>query len=75
MEASTSTGGSGKINDVAKLGAITLKVFEVKITSKDKNVSKGTASLGQSSEIGEKELKGRNVTLQSRYAKPRLLIV
>ena len=75
MEASTSTAGSGKSNSVAKLGTITLDVSDVEITGKDHNASSGTASLGQSSEIAEKELKGRNVTLQSRYAKPHLLIV
>ena len=75
MEASSSTAGSGRSNDVAKLGTITLNVFDVKITGKRKKASKRTASLGQSFEIAEKELKGKNVTLQSRYAKPHLLIV
>ena len=75
MEASTSTAGSGKSNSVAKLGTITLDVFDVELTGKINNPSKKTASLDQSSEIAEKELKGRNVTLQSRYAKPHLLIV
>ena len=75
MEASTSTAGSGKSNSVAKLGTITLNVFDVEIMGRDYNASSGTVRLGQSSEIAEKELKGRNVTLQSRYANPYSLIV
>ena len=68
MEASSSVAGSGGSNGVAKLGTITLDVFEVEVTGKDHIANSGAPSLSQSSEIAEKELKGRNVTLQSRYA-------
>ena len=70
MEASTSTAGSGKSNSVAKLGTITLDVFDVEIMGTDYNASSKTVSLGQSSEIAEQELKGRSVTLQAGYADP-----
>ena len=60
--------GSGKSNSVAKLGTITLEVFDIKVTGKTHYASNGAASLGQSSEIAEKELKGRDVTLQAGYA-------
>ena len=68
VEASSSTAGSERSNGVAKLGTITLDVFEVEVTGKEYIASSGAPSLSQSSEIAEKELKGRNVTLQSRYA-------
>ena len=68
MEASTITAGSGKSNSAAKLGTITLDVFDIEITPKIYSASGETVSLGESSEIAEKELKGRDVTLQSRYA-------
>ena len=71
VEASTSTVSS---MSVARLGTIRVDVFDVKITRKSQDASSGMASLDQPSEITEKELKGRNVTLQSRYASFPLLV-
>lgn len=70
MEVSTSTASSGKRNSVANLGTITLDVFDENVTRKIDSTGDGAIRLGQSSEIAEKELKGRNVTLQAGYANP-----
>ena len=70
-----STAGSGKRNSLAHLGTITLNVFDVKVTKKRSGYDAGAIRLGQPSEIGEKELKGRDVTHQATYANPILLIV
>lgn len=70
MEASISTAGRGKNNGVANLGTITLDVFDDQITPVSNSTGFGDVRLGQSPEIAEKELKGRNVTLQTKYANP-----
>ncbi len=75
MEASTSTAGSGKTNSVANLGTITLGVFDRQVISRRYSTDISAVRLGQSSEIAEKELKGRNVTLQATYANLSLLMI
>ena len=75
VEASTSTAGSGKSNSHANLGTIALDVFDEKVTRQIDHPGISAARLGQSSEIAEKELKGRNVTLQATYANPSLLMI
>ena len=75
MEASTSTAGIGKTNSVANLGSITLDVFDRQVTRKTDSTGDKAVRLGQSSEIAEKELKGRNVTLQATYANPSWLMI
>ena len=75
MEVSSSTAGSGKTNSVADLGTITLNVLDMKVTRKSSGTGPRPVGLGQSSEIAEKKLKGRNVTLQTKYANPALLMI
>ena len=70
VEASTSTAGSGQTNSVANLGTITVDVFDYQFTCKSYSAGISSVRLGQSSEIAEKELKGRSVTLQAGYANP-----
>ena len=75
VEASVSTAGSRKSNSIANLGTITIDVFDVNAIRRscnDDDIS--TVRLGHSSEVAEKELKGRDATLQVEYANPGLLI-
>ena len=74
VEASVSTAGSGKSNNFANLGTITIDVFDVKVMGRSYNET-STVSLGHLSEAAEKELKGRDVTLQAAYANPNLLMI
>ena len=75
MEVSTSTAGSGLSNSVANLGTITLHVFDRQITRKSHSAGGRVATLGQSSEVAEKDLKGRDVTLQAKYANTDLVMI
>ena len=75
MEASTSTAGSGKSNSFANLGTIALDVFDANVAQRSYDSSISAVRLGQSSEIAEQELKGRNVTLKAKYANPDLLMI
>ena len=75
VEGPTSTAGNGKSISVAKLGTITLDVFDEKVTCKSYSASDRVPKFGQSSDFAEKELKGRNVTHQATYANPGLLTI
>ena len=60
---------------MAKLGTITLDVSDQEVVPSKYSISSSAVGLGQSSYIAEKELKGRNVTHQAKYANPGLFIV
>ena len=68
VEASTSTASSKKSNSVANLGTITLNVYDHQVTRKIYSTGDEAVRVGQSSEIAETELRGRNVTLRAGYA-------
>lgn len=52
------------------MGTLTLNVFDKEVTRRSSNAKGRAVRLGQSSEITEKELKGRDFTLQAGYANP-----